>query len=130
MKGNRLWVRVLLVFVLLPFLAAFLGKKPIPQMQEVMDAFADRAKRAAVLEKYTEPGVVPAELSKCEMAKPVLKKTEEKDGLTVYTVESRVEHCQDSPAAKGTVRIFSLGWKDGRIKSFAWGGPKSGKVEY
>lgn len=124
------WARFLVVFALLPFVVALLGKKPIPQMQEVIDAFPDRAKRAAVLEKYGDPGVVPPELTKCEMAKPVVKKTEEKQGLTVYTVESRVEECKDSPAAKGTIRIFSLGWKDGRIKSFAWGGPKGGKVEY
>ncbi len=130
MNRKRTWMGCLLLIALLPFLVAPVGKKAIPQMQEVINAFADRAKRAAVLEKYGDPGVVPHELTKCEMAKPVLQKTEEKDGLTVYTVESRVEECKDSPAAKGTVRIFSLGWKDGRIKSFAWGGPKGGKVEY
>jgi hypothetical protein len=38
-----------------------------------------------------------------------------------YTVESRVEKCEEhSAAAVGTVRIFK----------FAWGGPKGGKVEY
>ncbi len=130
MHRNRTWMGCLLLIALLPFLVALVGRKPIPQMQEVINAFADRAKRAAVLEKYAEPGVVPAELTLCEMAKPVLQKTEQKDGLTVYTVESRVEECQHSPAAKGTVRIFSLGWKDGKIKRFAWGGPKGGKVEY
>ncbi len=124
------WAYLPVVFLLLPFLVALLGKKPIPPMQEVIDAFADRAQRAAVIAKYGDPGVVPAELGKCEMAKPVILKTEEQGGLTVYTVESRVEECTDSPAAKGTVRIFSLGWKDGRIRSFAWGGPKGGKVEY
>jgi hypothetical protein len=48
-----------------------------------------------------------------------------------YTVESRVEKCEEhSAAAVGTVRIFAMGWKGGKIVKFAWGGPKGGKVEY
>jgi hypothetical protein len=41
-----------------------------------------------------------------------------------------VEKCERSEAAVGTVRIFVMGWKGGKIVKFAWGGPKSGKVEY
>ena len=33
-------------------------------------------------------------------------------------------------AAVGTVRIFAIGWKSGKIAKFVWGGPKGGKVEY
>lgn len=99
-------------------------------MKEVIDNFTDRAKLTAVIQKYGEPGVVPPELTVCDMAKPVVAKSEVKDGVTYYTLESRVDKCQDSPAAVGTVRIFAMGWKGGKIVKFVWGGPKGGKVEY
>jgi hypothetical protein len=99
-------------------------------MKDVIDNFTDRAKREAVLTKYGSPGVVPQELTICEMSKPVISKTEVKDGVTFYTLESRVEKCEHSPTAVGTVRIFAVGWKDGKITKFVWGGPKGGKVEY
>jgi hypothetical protein len=122
--------KFILLVVCLPALLGFFGAKVIPEMKEVIDNFTDRSKLAEVLKKYGEPGVVPPELTVCEMAKPVVSKSEEKDGVTFYTLESRVEKCQDSPAAVGTVRIFAMGWKGGKIVKFAWGGPKSGKVEY
>ena len=119
----------LLVF----FLVSTLGcssQSVIPEMKEVIDNFTDRAKRETVLNKYGSPGVVPQELSICDMTKPVISKTEVKEGVTYYTLESRVEKCEHSPAAVGTTRIFAIGWKDGKIAKFVWGGPKSGKVEY
>ncbi len=122
-----------LVLVIL-FLAGTLGCSSgpgiIPEMKEVVDNFTDRAKRETVLNKYGSAGVVPPELTLCEMAKPVISKTEVKEGITYYTLESRVEKCERSPAAVGTVRIFAMGWKDGKIAKFVWGGPKGGKVEY
>jgi hypothetical protein len=115
-------------------LAAILGcpsSQVIPEMKNVIDNFTDRAKLAALMQKYGEPGVVPPELTVCDMAKPVLSKAEEKDGITYYTLESRVEKCdQHSETAVGTVRIFAMGWKGGKIVKFVWGGPKGGKVEY
>jgi len=120
-------------------LAAFLmvailgcpSSQVIPEMKSVIDNFTDRAKLAALLQKYGEPGVVPPELTVCDMAKPVLSKAEEKDGVSYYTLESRVEKCdQHSETAVGTVRIFAMGWKGGKIVKFVWGGPKGGKVEY
>lgn len=122
--------RFLLLAMLLPVLFGFFGSRVIPEMKEVIDNFTDRAKLAEVLKKYGEPGVVPPELTVCDMAKPVVSKSEEKDGITFYTLESRVDKCQESPAAVGTVRIFAMGWKGGKIVKFVWGGPKSGKVEY
>ena len=122
--------RFILLAVLLPALLGFFGAKVIPEMKEVIDNFTVRAKLAEVLKKYGEPGVVPPELTVCDMAKPVVSKSEEKDEITFYTLESRVEKCPESPAAVGTVRIFAMGWKAGKIVKFAWGGPKGGKVEY
>ena len=106
------------------------GPSVIPEMKDVIDNFTDRANLETVLNKYGTAGVVPQELTLCEMAKPVISKTEEKEGVTYYTLESRVEKCEHSPAAVGTVRIFAVGWKNGKIAKFVWGGPKGGKVEY
>jgi hypothetical protein len=108
----------------------FIGPKLAPEMKAVIDSFADRAKRAAVMQQYGEQGVVPPELTLCEMAKPVVNAVETLEGVLFYTLESRVERCENSPAAAGTVRIFRLGWKNGRIVRFEWLGPKGGKVEY
>lgn len=124
-------MRYILLALLLPAMLGFFNPKLIPEMKEVVDNFTDRAKLAAMLQKFSEPGVVPPELTLCDMAKPVVSKTEERDGILYYTMESRVEKCaQHSEAAVGTVRIFIMGWKNGKIVNFAWGGPKGGKVEY
>jgi hypothetical protein len=130
MKNVRNKGKQLLLVALAVGTMGFFGPKLIPEMNELLNAFSNRAQRAAVLEKYGEPGVVPRELTICEMAKPVVTKSEEKEGVTHYTLESRVEKCEHSEAAAGIVRIFVMGWKSARIVSFAWGGPKGGKVEY
>lgn len=131
MKKNIRERGMYLLLIMLAFgTAGFFGPKLIPEMKELVDAFSNRAQRAAVLEKYGEPGVVPQELTICEMTKPVVNKSEEKEGITYFTLESRVEKCEHSEAAAGTVRIFVMGWKNGKIVNFAWGGPKGGKVEY
>jgi hypothetical protein len=120
-------------------LAAFLlvgilgcpSSQVIPEMKDVIDNFTDRVKLETVLNKYGAQGVVPQELTICDMSKPMISKTEVKEGVTFYTLESRVEKCdQHSEAAVGTVRIFAMGWKNGKIAKFIWGGPKGGKVEY
>jgi hypothetical protein len=122
--------KFLLLALVLPVILGLFGAKVIPEMKEVIDNFTDRAKLAAAIQKYGEPGVVPPELTVCPMGKPVVAKTEEKDGVTYYTLESRVDTCPESPAAAGTVRVFAMGWKGGKIVKFVWGGPKGGKVEY
>lgn len=119
----------LLAFLLIGLMGCS-GSSMTPEMKDVTDNFTDRARREAALNKYGAQGVVPQELTLCDMSKPVLSKTEEKEGVTFYTLESRVEKCEHSPAAVGTVRIFAIGWKNGKIVKFAWGGPKGGKVEY
>lgn len=105
-------------------------KAILPGMQELIDNFMDKAVREETLDKYGAHEAVPPELSACDMSKPIVTKREEKDGVALYTLESQVEKCEHSPTAVGTTRIFTIGWKDGKIVSFEWGGPKSGKVEY
>lgn len=121
---------LLLVLLLIGGLLGFFGPKVSPEMKEVIDQFSNRTQRDVVLQKYAVPGVVPKELTLCDMTKPIVTKSEEKDGITYYTLESTVEKCEHSPAATGTVRIFQMGWKDRKIVKFSWGGPKGGKVEY
>lgn len=116
-------------------LAGFIGcsggsVKVVPEMQELIDNFANTASRDALLVKFGARDLVPENLRKCDFTKPILQKSEVKEGVTMYTMESRVEKCDPSPTAVGTVRIFTLGWKDGKIVSFECHGPKSGKVEY
>ncbi|MEN6321129.1 MAG: hypothetical protein ABFD82_20610 [Syntrophaceae bacterium] len=122
--------KILLLLLLVSGTLGFFGIKVSPEMKEVINHFSNRAQLEAILQKYGEPGVVPKELTVCDMAKPVISKSEEKEGITYYTLESRVEKCEQSPAAVGTVRIFQMGWKNGKIVKFTWGGPKGGKVEY
>jgi hypothetical protein len=122
--------KILLLLLLASGTLGFFGVKVSPEMKEVIKHFSNRAQLEAILQKYGEPGVVPKELTVCDMAKPVISKSEVKEGITYYTLESMVEKCEQSPAAVGTVRIFQMGWKGGKIVEFIWGGPKGGKVEY
>jgi len=127
MRGKGI---LLLLLLLACGSLGFFGSKIIPEMREVINQFAKRTQREAVLQKYAGPGVVPKELMLCDMTKPIVTKSEIKEGITYYTLESRVEKCEHSPVATGTVRIFKMGWKDGKIVRFSWEGPKGGKVEY
>lgn len=100
------------------------------EMKDVINNFDTPDNRTAVLDKYDNVGVVPEELTRCFFSKPIVAGSEKKGGIRYYTLESRVEACECSPTAVGTVRVFSIGWKDGKIAEFDWIGPKSGKVEY
>ncbi|HDQ04338.1 MAG TPA: hypothetical protein ENN23_07225 [Deltaproteobacteria bacterium] len=121
---------VILLFIMGGVLLCCSQVKVIPEMKELIDKFPNCVQRTAVLEKYSEPGIVPVELRMCDMTKPIIKKVEEREGITYYTLESRVEKCLHSEMAAGTVRLFDMGWQDQKLVKFAWGGPKSGKVEY
>jgi len=126
-KGKE---KYLLLLLLLIGIFGCSGIKDVPEMKEVINQFTDLSKRAAVLQKYGEPGVVPSELTLCDMTKPIVTKSEEKEGIVYYTLESTIEKCEYSPKSVGTVRIIVMGGKNQRIVKFVWGGPKGGKVEY
>ncbi len=102
----------------------------IPEMKTFINSFGDKAKMEEVIKKYAEPEIIPEALKTCNLEKPIIKKTEKKDGAVIYTAESRVAECEKSETAVGTIRVFKIGWTKGRITSFEWQGPKSGKVEY
>ncbi len=120
------------VLVLIPLLAFMVscGKSVTPEMKAFINAFEDSAKLTAFVQKHAEPEVMPKEIKLCDLEKPVVTDTKEKDGRVYYTLEAKVKKCERSETAVGTTRIFSIGWKDGRIVDFKWKGPKSGKVEY
>ncbi len=131
-RGTAVQVLAALAALLLAGIVGCSGGAPkvVPEMADLIDNFTDKAHREAALDKYGAHGAVPEELSACDMTKPIIGKSEVKDGISYYTLESRVEKCEPSPTAVGTTRIFTIGWKDGKIAKFEWGGPKSGKVEY
>lgn len=122
--------RLFVGLTLLLFLSAC-GTSVLPEMQDFMSAFGSKEKVAAAVEKYAgSPEIVPDALKTCELGKPKITSTVEKDGMTLYTAEAKVESCDMSENAVGTIRVFDIAWKDGKIVSFEWKGPKSGKVEY
>jgi hypothetical protein len=102
-----------------------------PEMKEFMGALNSKEKIAMVVNKYSSaPGIVPEALQTCNLGASKITNTDKKNGTILYTAEVMVESCEKSETAAGTVRTFDVGWKDGKIVSFEWKGPKSGKVEY
>jgi len=122
--------RLFIALTLLLFLSGC-GTSVLPEMKEFMGAFGSKEKVAAAVEKYAAaPEIVPEAIQTCDLGKPKITKTEKKDGMVLYTAEAKVESCDQSETAVGTIRVFDIAWKDGKIVSFEWKGPKSGKVEY
>lgn len=101
------------------------GDSISPEMQEFLDAFGSKEKLARVVDKYGKEGVVPIQISKCLLEHPEIKESMKKDGIQYYRVAARVTNCDCEAKAVGTVRIFTLGWKDGKIVSFEWQGTES-----
>ena len=102
-----------------------------PEMKEFMGTLSSKEKIAAVVNKYSSAqGIVPESLQACNLGASKITNTEKKGGTVLYTAEVTVKSCEKSETAAGTVRTFDIGWKDGKIVSFDWKGPKSGKVEY
>ncbi|MFA5517715.1 MAG: hypothetical protein WDA74_00530 [Spirochaetota bacterium] len=122
--------RLFVVLTLLLFFSAC-GTSVLPEMKDFMSAFGSKEKVAVVVEKYAaDSEIVPKALEICELGTPNITNTEKKDGMVLYTAEAVVEDCESSETAVGTIRIFDIGWKDGKIVSFEWQGPKGGAVEY
>ncbi len=107
------------------------GSPEIPEMKEFMQAVNSPDQLTAVVGKYAvSKDIVPDALSSCELGKPKIKDVQKKGDLVIYSVEAKVIECEKSENAVGTIRIFDIGWKNGKIVQFDWQGPKSGKVEY
>ncbi len=102
----------------------------VPEMNEFMKAVNSPKELTAAIAKFSTGDIVPAALTHCKLGHQKILHTEERDGSIFYTVEATVEKCDKSESAVGTIRVFDLGWKNGKIVDFNWHGPKSGQVEY
>lgn len=123
--------KFLSIAVFIIFMAGCGTTGVIPEMKEFIAAFGSKEKVQEVVKKYSASAeIVPEALQTCNLGKPNITKTEKKDGRVIYTAEARVESCEKSDTAVGTIRIFEIGWENGKIVSFEWHGPKGGKVEY
>lgn len=119
------------IAVLIFFMAGCGTSGVTPEMKEFMAAFGSKEKVQEVVKKYASSAeIVPEALQTCNLGKPNITKTEKRDGRIIYTAEAKVETCEKSETAVGTIRIFDIGWENGKIVSFEWHGPKGGKVEY
>lgn len=106
------------------------GPGTIPEMKDFVNSFGSKDKLTAAINKYGTPETIPEAMKACDLEKPIITKTEKKSDIIYYTAEARVAKCDKSENAVGTIRIFTIGWKGGKIVHFKWGGPKSGNVEY
>ncbi|WP_321369305.1 hypothetical protein [uncultured Desulfuromusa sp.] len=122
--------KILISLAICVFLAGC-SNSVTPEMKEFMGALSSKEKIAAVVNKYSAaPEVVPESLQACDLGASKITNTEKKGETILYTAEVTVDSCEKSETAAGTVRTFDIAWKNGKIVSFDWKGPKSGKVEY
>lgn len=124
-------MRTTLIILTFALLVAGCGPSDVPEMKEFMGALDSPQKLGSVIDKYAATAeTVPDVITDCKLGQEKILHTEERGGTIFYTVEATVETCEKSESAIGTIRVFDLGWKDGKIVDFNWHGPKSGKVEY
>lgn len=122
----------LIILSALLVITAGCGKQGVlPEMKEFINSFQSEKMMTEVIAKYaSKPDIVPDALRGCTLSKPLVVKTEKKNGTVIYTCETKVLKCERSETAVGTTRVFTIGWEKGKIVSFECKGPKSGKVEY
>ena len=108
--------RLFVGLTLLLFLTAC-GTSVLPEMQDFMGAFGSKEAVAAAVEKYAgSPKIVPDALKICELGKPIITSTEEKDRkIYCYSAEAKVESCETSETAIGTIRLLILPGKMARL---------------
>jgi ketosteroid isomerase-like protein len=124
-------MKMLLIGMTLIVFLASCGTSDVPEMEEFMSALSSQEKTQIVANEYSATqGIIPEALWGCHLGSSRITNTEEKSDTVVFTVEVVVDRCEKSETAVGTVRTFDIAWKDGKVISFDWKGPKSGKVEY
>jgi len=123
--------RIILVLLVVIYFTACTGAKVLPEMNEFINAFGDKKKIENVVEKFGGKDIIKiSHLTLCDLEKPIIKDRKKVGNTIIYSAESRVKSCPSSETAAGTIRMFKIGWENGRIKTFKWEGPKSGRVEY
>lgn len=122
---------LLTICALLIFIAGCTSQGVLPEMKEFLDSFDTGKSAVNVIEKYSsKPDMIPAAMQGCTFTKPLIVKTEKKNGAVFYTCETKVKKCERSETAVGTTRLFTIGWEKGKIINIECKGPKGGKVEY
>ena len=72
-------VQYLILPLMFLFITGFFGRSIIPEMEEFKEAFGDQEKLTMAIEKYSKPGVTPDALTLCNLAEPLITKTEKKE---------------------------------------------------
>jgi hypothetical protein len=107
----------------------FYGPKPrvhqeiIPQMRECMRAHGSPAEYEAVLKKYCAPGIIRQAMGLLVIKEPYVVNTEKKGPVITYTVEGRTV-ATSSEIPSDVVQVYRVSWKDGRVVSLEFLGPK------
>lgn len=109
----------------------FYGAKPrayqevIPQMRECMRAHGSPAEYEAALKKYCDPGIIRQAMGLLVIKDPYVVRTETKGPVITYTVEGRtVGTSGEIPS--DVVQLYRVSWKDARVVSLEFLGPKKG----
>jgi len=107
----------------------FYGSKPrgrqdiIPQMSECMRAHSSPAEYEAVLKKYCDSGIIRQAMGLLVIKEPHIVNTEKRGPVITYTVEGRtVGTSTEIPS--DVVQVYRVSWKDGRVVSLKFLGPK------
>jgi hypothetical protein len=107
----------------------FYGAKPrvqqeiIPQMRECMRAHGSPAEYEAALKKYCDPGIIRQAMGLLVIKEPYVVKTEKKGPVVSYTVEGRTVGTS-SEVPSDEIQVYRVGWKNARIVSLEFLGPK------
>jgi len=110
----------------------FYGAKPrayqeiIPQMRECMRSHGSPVEYEAALKKYCEPGIIRQAMGLLVIKDPYVVKTEMKGPVITYTVEGRTVSTS-SEIPTDVVQVYRVSWKNARVVSLEFLGPKMNK---
>ncbi len=109
----------------------FYGAKPrvhqeiIPQMRECMRAHGSPAEYEAALKKYCDPGIIRQAMGLLVIKDPYVVKTETKGPVITYTVEGRTVGTS-SEIPSDVVQVYRVSWRNAKVVSLEFMGPKKG----
>jgi hypothetical protein len=107
----------------------FYGSKPrvhqeiIPQMRECMRSHGSPVQYEAVLKKYCDIGIIRQAMGLLVIKEPYVVNTETNGPVITYTVEGRtVDTSSEIPS--DVVQVYRVSWRDAKIVSLEFLGPK------
>jgi hypothetical protein len=97
--------------------------KIIPEMEECMRSHTTPEEYEAVIKKYADPGIIRQAMGLLVIRNPYVLETEQKGSAVCYTVEGiTVGTASEIPS--DIVQVYKACWRDGRIVSLEFYGPK------